>query len=178
MTISTKDNFNSGNIRILSLDFETRHICNRNQIFAAGFSSNTGFSEAVHLEDDKFRGDEVKFIRYIVYKIQSFHGIITGWYVSNSDLIVLDEVCNCTGVPSPVGFYEVPIQPSNNDFDNDDPDNNASSVISYPYLKDKQIIDMYKVFHHGFIKNSVYPLKYRDLQLDTVATGMLGWQIH
>ena len=34
---------------------------------------------------------------------------------------------------------------------------------------------MYKVFHHGFIKNSVYPLKYRDLQLDTVASGMLGY---
>jgi hypothetical protein len=52
--ISTKDNFNSENIKVLSLDFETRHIadgtCNRNQIFAAGFSSNTGFSEAVHLE--------------------------------------------------------------------------------------------------------------------------------
>jgi hypothetical protein len=34
---------------------------------------------------------------------------------------------------------------------------------------------MYKVFHHGFIKNSVYPFRYRDLQLDTVATGMLGY---
>jgi len=34
---------------------------------------------------------------------------------------------------------------------------------------------MYKVFHHGFIKNSVYPFKYRDLQLDTVVTGMLGY---
>jgi hypothetical protein len=34
---------------------------------------------------------------------------------------------------------------------------------------------MYKIFHHGFIKNSVYPLKYRDLQLDTVSTGMLGY---
>ena len=34
---------------------------------------------------------------------------------------------------------------------------------------------MYKVFHHGFIKNSVYPLRYRDLQLDTVANGMLGY---
>ena len=33
---------------------------------------------------------------------------------------------------------------------------------------------MYKVFHHGFVKNSIYPLKYRDLQLDTVATGMIG----
>jgi hypothetical protein len=27
----------------------------------------------------------------------------------------------------------------------------------------------------GFIKNSVYPFKYRDLQLDTVGTGMLGY---
>jgi hypothetical protein len=26
---------------------------------------------------------------------------------------------------------------------------------------------------HRFIKNSVYPFRYRDLQLDTVATGML-----
>ena len=34
---------------------------------------------------------------------------------------------------------------------------------------------MYKVFHHGFVKNSIYPLKYRDLQLDTVATGMIGY---
>ena len=31
----------------------------------------------------------------------------------------------------------------------------------------------YKVFHHSFIKNSVYPFRYRDLQLDTVASGML-----
>jgi DNA polymerase, archaea type len=32
---------------------------------------------------------------------------------------------------------------------------------------------MYKVFHHNFIRNSVYPFRYRDLQLDTVTTGML-----
>ncbi len=142
-----------------------------------GFYSNNGINEAIHLEDDKFLGDEVKFIRYIVYKIQNFHGIITGWYLANSDLFILDEVCKRIGVISPVGFYEVPIE-SSNDNDNDDADshgNNAISVISYPYLKDKQMIDMYKVFHHGFIKNSVYPLKYRDLQLDTVATGMLGY---
>jgi hypothetical protein len=31
---------------------------------------------------------------------------------------------------------------------------------------------MYKVFHHNF-KNSVYPFRYRDLQLDAVATCML-----
>ncbi|MGA9149281.1 MAG: hypothetical protein WBZ36_01785 [Candidatus Nitrosopolaris sp.] len=181
--ISTKDNFNSKNIKILSLDFETRQIFDgistRNQIFAVGFSSNTGFSESVHLEDDRFGGDEVKFIRYIVYKIESFQGIITGWYLANSDLVILDEVCKSIGVTSPVGFYEVPIQPSeNDDVDIDDADslgNNASLVISYPYLKDKQIIDMYKVFHHSFIKNSVYPLRYRDLQLDTVANGMLGY---
>ncbi|MGB6528065.1 MAG: DNA polymerase domain-containing protein [Candidatus Nitrosopolaris sp.] len=179
--ISTKDNFNPKNIKILSIDFETRQVAEgtriRNQIFAAGFSSKTGFSEAVHIEDDRFGGDEVKFIRYIVYKIQSFQGIITGWYLANSDLLILDEVCKRIGVISPVGFYEVPIQPSNEN-DNDDADslgNNASSVISYPYLKDKQIIDMYKVFHHGFITNSVYLLKYRDLQLDTVANGMLGY---
>jgi hypothetical protein len=178
--IPTTDDFK--NIKILSIDFETRPVAKhnriRNQIFAAGFYSNNGFNEAVHLED--FNNDEVKFIRYIVYKIQTFQGIITGWYLANSDLIILDEVCKNIGVPSPVGFYEVSIQPSNeNDSDdNDDVDslgNNASSVISYPYLKDKQIIDMYKVFHHGFIKNSVYPLKYRDLQLDTVACGMLGY---
>jgi DNA polymerase elongation subunit (family B) len=182
--ISTKYKFNNKNIEILSIDFETRPVAKqngvRNQIFAAGFYSNTGFNEAIHLEDDKFQGDEVKFIRYIVYKIQSFQGIITGWYLANSDLVILDEVCKSIGVTSPVGFYEVPVGPSNNDndgFDNDvdSMENNASSVISYPYLKDKQIIDMYKVFHHGFIKNSVYPLKYRDLQLDTVATGMLGY---
>jgi DNA polymerase elongation subunit (family B) len=182
--ISTKYEFNNKNIKILSIDFETRPVAKqnriRNQIFAAGFYSNNGFEEAIHLEDNKFLGDEVKFIRYIVYKIQSFQGIITSWYLANSDLLILDEVCKSIGVPSPVGFYEVSIQPSNeNDGgDNDDANsqgNNASSVISYPYLKDKQIIDMYKVFHHGFIKNSVYPLKYRDLQLDTVATGMLGY---
>ena len=40
-------------------------------------------------------------------------------------------------------------------------------------MKDKKVIDMYKVFHHGFIKNSIYPFRYRDLQLDIVATGML-----
>ena len=93
--------------------------------------------------------------------------------------MVLDEVCKHIGVISPVGFYEVPISQSEEDYDvdNDNPDNrhNATSVVSYPYLKDKKIIDTYKVFHHGFIKNSVYPLKYRDLQLDTVATGMLGY---
>ncbi|MGA9152425.1 MAG: hypothetical protein WBZ36_17760, partial [Candidatus Nitrosopolaris sp.] len=119
-------------------------------------------------------------IRYIVYKIESFQGIITGWYLVNSDLVILDEVCNSIGVTSPVGFYEVPIPPSNENDDlySGDPNNlgnNALLVISYPYLKDKQIIDMYKVFHHGFIQNSVYPLKYRDLQLDTVANGMLGY---
>jgi hypothetical protein len=38
-------------------------------------------------------------------------------------LVILDEVCKSIGVISPVGFYEVPIQPSNeNDgVDNDDP---------------------------------------------------------
>ncbi|MFY9795992.1 MAG: DNA polymerase domain-containing protein [Candidatus Nitrosopolaris sp.] len=182
--IPTKYEFNNKNIEVLSIDFETRPVAKqngvRNQIFAAGFFSNNGFEEAIHLEDSKFQGDEVKFIRYIVYKIQNFRGIITGWYLANSDLLILHEVCKSIGVISPVGFYEVPIPPSNDNdgVDNDDPNsqgNNALSVISYPYLKDKQIIDMYKVFHHNFIKNSVYPLKYRDLQLDTVVTGMLGY---
>jgi DNA polymerase I len=182
--IPTTDDFNNKNTKILSIDFETRHVAEhnriRNEIFAAGFFSNNGFEEAIHLEGDKFQGDEVKFIRYIVYKIQSFRGIITGWYLANSDLLILNEVCKRIGVTSPVGFYEISIPPSNENYgvDNDDTDshdNDASSVISYPYLKDKQIIDMYKVFHHSFIKNSVYPLKYRDLQLDTVATGMLGY---
>lgn len=35
----------------------------------------------------------MEFIRYIVYTIQSFRGIITGWYLSKSDLVILDEVC-------------------------------------------------------------------------------------
>ena len=48
----------------------------RNQIFAAG----------IHLEDDKFQGNEVKFIKYIVYKIQNFQGIITGWLVRRPNL--------------------------------------------------------------------------------------------
>jgi hypothetical protein len=57
---------------------------------------------------------------------------------------------------------------------NDDNEGLGNTIVnSYPYLKDKKIIDMYKVFHHNFIKNSVYPFRYRDLQLDTVATGML-----
>ena len=109
--ISTRDNFNRKNITILSIDFETRQIPDgvriRNQIFAAGFYSNNGINEAIHLEDGKFNNDEVKFIRYIVYKIQSFQGIITGWYLANSDLLILDEVCKSIGVTSPVGFYEV-----------------------------------------------------------------------
>ena len=51
----------------------------------------------------------------------------------------------------------------------------SPSSKARPQVKMGQYIAyMYKVFHHGFIKNSVYPLKYRDLQLDTVATGMLG----
>ena len=113
--ISTKDDFSHKNIRILSIDFETRQIredgnnITRSQIFAAGLCSNTGFKEAIHLEDTMFNNDEVKFIRYIVHKIQTFQGIITGWYLANSDLVVLDEVCKCIGVISPVGFYEVPV---------------------------------------------------------------------
>jgi DNA polymerase elongation subunit (family B) len=93
--------------------------------------------------------------------------------------VVLDELCKRTGVVSPVGFYEVPvITPQEHADDKDDDNDNYDSlgnttVKSYPYLKDKKIIDMYKVFPHNFIKNSVYPFKYRDLQLDTVATGML-----
>jgi hypothetical protein len=87
-------------------------------------------------------------------------------------------VCKHIGVISPVGFYEVPItstEEEKEDADNYTDGDETSSydightrVISYPYLKDKKVIDMYKVFHHAFVKNSVYPLKYRDLQLDTV----------
>ena len=94
-------------------------------------------------------------------------------------LVVLDEVCKHIGVISPVEFYELPvITPQEHTDDEDDYNNDNDSigniiVKSYPYLKDKKIIDMYKVFHHNFIKNSVYPFRYRDLQLDTVATGML-----
>lgn len=35
--------------------------------------------------------------------------IITGWYLANSDLLILDEVCKSISVISPVGFYEMPI---------------------------------------------------------------------
>ena len=202
-TISIKTNFNKKNIRILSVDFETRQIITkngnnnnntRNQIFAAGFYTNTGFKESIHLlSDSKFKNDEVKFIRYIVYRLQSFHGIITGWNIASSDLVVLDEVCKHVGVKSPVGFYETIVtnaadqsEDSGDDSDEDINDDKEDSTVigqnknkelsvSYPYLKDKKIIDMYKVFHHGFIKNSVYPFRYRDLQLDTVAMGMLGY---
>jgi DNA polymerase, archaea type len=198
--ISTKTNFNKENIRILSVDFETRQITikkgsnynTRTQIFAAGFYTNTGFKEAIHLlSDSKFKNDEVKFIRYIVYRLQSFQGIITGWHIAGSDLIILDEVCKRIGVESPVGFYETIVTNADESEDStaddhedvkDDRDNSVISKnnddelsISYPYLKDKKLIDMYRVFHHGFIKNSVYPFKYRDLQLDTVAMGMLGY---
>ncbi|MGB7956247.1 MAG: hypothetical protein WCF23_19920, partial [Candidatus Nitrosopolaris sp.] len=186
--ISTKRAFNSKNIKILSIDFETRQInkknITRNQLFAAGFYSNTGFKDAIHLEDRKFKNDEVKFIRNVVYRIQSFQGIITGWYLANSDLVVLDEVCKCIGVSSPVGFYEVPLTRTGNEENENADDNDEERLgnniedpeaISYPYLRDKQTIDMYKVFHHGFVKNSIDPLKYRDLQLDTVATGMIGY---
>lgn len=86
--------FSSKNIKMLSVDFEVRQITEkgnsgsitRDQIFAAGFCSNAGFTEAIHLEDSRFNNDEVEFIRYVVYKIQSFKGIITGWYLANSDL--------------------------------------------------------------------------------------------
>jgi DNA polymerase, archaea type len=188
MIYSIKDDFNSENVKILSIDFETRQVSEedsdnnntRSQIFAAGFCSNTGFMEAIHLEDSRFNNDEVKFIRYIVYRIQGFQGIITGWYLANSDLVVLDKVCKYIGVVSPVGFYELSVtspreQVDDEEEENDNNDENLENTIvkSYPYLKDKKIIDMYKVFHHNFIKNSVYPFRYRDLQLDTVATGML-----
>jgi DNA polymerase, archaea type len=182
--ISTGCGFSPKNTKILSTDFETRQIITgdnntitRNQIFAAGFCSNAGFTEAIHLEDSRFNNDEVKFIRYIVYRIRSFQGIITGWYLANSDLVVLDEVCKSIGVVSPVEFYEVSVtspmevNDEENDINNESLENTVAK--SYPYLKDKKIIDMYKVFHHNFIKNSVYPFRYRDLQLDTVATGML-----
>jgi hypothetical protein len=77
--------------------------------------------EAIHLEDSQFNNDEVKFIRYIVYTIQSFRGIITSWYLSKSDLVILDEVCKHIGVGSPVGFYEVPtIVPQEREEDEDD----------------------------------------------------------
>ncbi|HET7392131.1 MAG TPA: hypothetical protein VFJ51_15050 [Nitrososphaeraceae archaeon] len=56
------------------------------------------WKSSIHLEDSKFNNNEVKFIRYIVHKIQSFQGIITGWYLANSDLVVLDEVCKHIGV--------------------------------------------------------------------------------
>jgi hypothetical protein len=99
--ISIMDDFNNKNIKILSIDFETRHVAKydriRNQIFAAGFFSNKGFNEAVHPEDDKFRGDEVKFI----------------------SLVVLNEVCKCMGVTLPVGFYEVPTSQLEEDYDVD-----------------------------------------------------------
>jgi hypothetical protein len=80
MIYSTKDDFNSENVKILSIDFETRQVGRedghnnntRIQIFTAGFCSNTGFAEAIHLEDSRFNSDEVKFIRYIIYRIQSF----------------------------------------------------------------------------------------------------------
>jgi hypothetical protein len=94
--------------------------------------------EAIHLEDRKFQNDEVKFIRYVVYRIQSFQGIITGWYLANSDLVVLDEVCKCIGVGSPVEFYEVPVFPSDEDSAVGDDSNSLSNnikdvrIISYP----------------------------------------------
>ena len=57
--ISTKYEFNNKNIETLSIDFETRTVTKqigvRNQIFAAGFVSNNGFEEAIHLEDSKFQ---------------------------------------------------------------------------------------------------------------------------
>src|SRR5438132_2650941 len=131
--IPTKHDFNNKNIKILSIDFETRQVTKqnriRNQIFAAGFYSNNGINEAIHLEDGKFNNDEVKFIRYIAYKIQSFQGIITGWYLANSDLVILDEVCKLIGVVSPVGFYEVPvIIPQKQADDDDDNDNDNESL--------------------------------------------------
>ena len=153
----------------------------------SGFYTNTGLKEVIHLlSDSKFKNDEVKFVRHIVYRLQSFQGIVTGWHIAGSDLVVLDEVCMHIGVESPVGFYETIVtnaDQSGGDEDvKDDKDstvisktNNKELSVSYPYLKDKKLIDMYKVFHHGFIKNSVYPFKYRDLQLNTVAIGMLGY---
>src|SRR5215208_5613486 len=133
-TISTKNNFNKENIRILSVDFETRQITikkgnnnnnTRNQIFAAGFYTNTGFKEAIHLLlDSKFKNDEVKFIRHIIYRLQSFPGIVTGWHIAASDLVVLDDVCKHVGVESPVGFYErIVTEPKESNTDSEDSDN-------------------------------------------------------
>jgi hypothetical protein len=122
------------------------------------------------LSDSIFKNDEVKFIRHIVFRLQSFQGIITGWYIAGSDLVVLDEVCKHVGVKSPVGFYETFVtiagDKSEDSADDDDGDedvkddkeantvinknNDKEVLVSYPYLKDKKLIDMYKVFHHGF----------------------------
>jgi hypothetical protein len=125
------DPFASKNIKILSVDFEKRQITEkrnntitRNQIFAAGFCSNIGLIEAIHLEDSRFNNDEVKFIRCIVYKIQSFQGIIPGWYLASSDLIVLDEVCKHVGVVSSVKFYEVSVTNPREQVDDNEDDNN------------------------------------------------------
>lgn len=63
------------------------------------------FWEVIHLEDKTFKNDEIRFIRNIVFRIHNFQGIITGWYLANSDLVALDEVCKSIGVSSPVGFY-------------------------------------------------------------------------
>jgi hypothetical protein len=51
----------------------------RNQIFAAGFFSNNVFEEVIHLEDDKFNNDEVKFIRTLQNSKFSGHNY---WLVS------------------------------------------------------------------------------------------------
>ena len=59
--ISTENNFNPKNIKILSIDFETRQIPDgvsiRDKIFAVGFYSNSGFMEAVHLDDPRFENE-------------------------------------------------------------------------------------------------------------------------
>ena len=73
-------------------------------------------------------------------------------------MVVLDEVCKHVGVKSPVGFYEFVVtnaadqsEDSADDSDGDAKDYKDSTVIgknkdkevsvSYPYLKDKKIID-------------------------------------
>ena len=69
-----------------------------------------------------------------------------------------------------MGFYEVPVITSQHGNEDDDTDNeddigkigdsiDCTAIKSYPYIKDKKIIDMYKVFHHNFIKNSVYQVQ-------------------
>jgi hypothetical protein len=60
-------------------------------------------------------------VLHLVCVVYDQKQVFNTWYLSKSDLVILEEVCKHIGVGSPVGFYEVPtIVPQESEEDEDD----------------------------------------------------------